>query len=203
MSPLSADPAKRLRFWFIRHGETAWSLSGQHTGRSDIPLNAHGETEARKLGHHLRKIRFSHVLTSPRDAPANWPAWGSRHRSGRTHPNGTTAITKDSFPSTFARNGQAGTYSATVVRTAKRQRNSLADRLIGHLGALIGNVALFSHGQFGAVLATRWIGLAVAHGENLPLDPASLSILSHDPHHPKVRVIELWNAAPASLFTDR
>ncbi|MGC2224952.1 MAG: histidine phosphatase family protein, partial [Methylocella sp.] len=65
-----------------------------------------------------------------------------------------------------------------------------------HLRALDGNVALFSHGQFGCVLAARWIGLPVLEGQHFALGPASLSILGHEPSHPKVRVIELWNAAP-------
>src|SRR6476620_8244964 len=54
-----------LRLYLIRHGETQWSLSGQYTGRKDIPLTAHGEDEARALGLRLRDITFTHVLTSP------------------------------------------------------------------------------------------------------------------------------------------
>ena len=58
--------SKLLQLYFIRHGETEWSLSGQHTGRTDIPLTARGEDEARELGPHLREIEFARVLTSPR-----------------------------------------------------------------------------------------------------------------------------------------
>ena len=54
-----------VRLYLIRHGETAWSLSGQHTGRTDLPLTAHGEDEARTLGPRLRGVHFAHVLTSP------------------------------------------------------------------------------------------------------------------------------------------
>jgi len=54
-----------LRLYFMRHGETEWSISGQYTGRTDIPLTAHGEEEARALGRRLQGISFSHVLTSP------------------------------------------------------------------------------------------------------------------------------------------
>ena len=53
------------RLYFVRHGETAWSLSGQHTGRTDIPLTEQGERDARKLAKRLRPVRFSHVFTSP------------------------------------------------------------------------------------------------------------------------------------------
>ncbi len=71
-----------------------------------------------------------------------------------------------------------------------------ADRLIGRLGALHGNVALFSHGQFGSVLVARWIGLPVLMGQHFALRPASLSVLRHEECHPDVRVIALWNSVP-------
>ena len=62
---MTTNPAKPLRICLIRHGETAWSVTGRHTGRTDIPLSANGENEARKLGHYLRDIPFAHVLSSP------------------------------------------------------------------------------------------------------------------------------------------
>jgi probable phosphoglycerate mutase len=74
-----------------------------------------------------------------------------------------------------------------------------ADRLIRHLCTLRGNVALFSHGEFAGVLASRWIGLSVADGAHFSLDTASLSILAQNPSHPEVRAIALWNAVPAVL----
>jgi broad specificity phosphatase PhoE len=64
MSRTTSNPMP-LRLYFIRHGETEWSRSGQYTGRTDIPLTAHGEDEARKVGQRLRDIPFAHVLTSP------------------------------------------------------------------------------------------------------------------------------------------
>ena len=74
------------------------------------------------------------------------------------------------------------------------QISDRADRLIAHLRTLDGKVALFSHGQFGCVLAARWIGLPVIEGPHFVLGTASLSILGFDPDHPKVPVIALWNA---------
>ena len=71
-----------------------------------------------------------------------------------------------------------------------------ADRLIAHVRTMEGDVALFSHGQFGAVLAARWIGLEVVEGQHFSIGPASLSLLSYDIDHPTVPVIGLWNAAP-------
>jgi probable phosphoglycerate mutase len=69
-----------------------------------------------------------------------------------------------------------------------------ADRLITRLGTLDGNVALFSRGQCGCVLAARWIGLPTIEGQHFALSPASLSMLGHEPDHPGVQVITLWNA---------
>ena len=71
-----------------------------------------------------------------------------------------------------------------------------ADRLITHVRTMEGDVALFSHGQFGAVLAARWIGLEVVEGQHFSIGPASLSLLSYDTDHPKFPSLALWNAAP-------
>jgi broad specificity phosphatase PhoE len=74
------------------------------------------------------------------------------------------------------------------------QVSDRADRLIARLRTMNGNIALFSHGQFGCVLAARWIGLPVFEGPHFVLGTASLSVLGYDPDHPKVPVIALWNA---------
>jgi probable phosphoglycerate mutase len=72
-----------------------------------------------------------------------------------------------------------------------------ADRLIARLLAVGGNIALFSHGQFGCVLAVRWIGMPAIEGQHFMLSAASLSVLGFEPTHPDVPVIALWNAVPA------
>ena len=74
------------------------------------------------------------------------------------------------------------------------QVSDRADRLIARLRTMDGNIALFSHGQFGCVFAARWIGLQVIEGPHFVLGTASLSVLGYDPDHPKVPVIALWNA---------
>jgi len=76
------------------------------------------------------------------------------------------------------------------------QVSKRADRLIAHVQMMEGDVALFSHGQFGAALAVRWIGLEVVEGRHFSIGPASLSLLSYDIDHTTVPVIALWNAAP-------
>jgi probable phosphoglycerate mutase len=76
-----------------------------------------------------------------------------------------------------------------------------ADGLIARLRMLKGKVALFSHGQFGGVLAVRWIGLPLVQARHFSLDTASVSIFGFNPHYPEVPVIALWNAASHTLFT--
>ncbi|HUW97785.1 MAG TPA: histidine phosphatase family protein [Acidiferrobacter sp.] len=193
--------SKPLRLYLIRHGETEWSLSGRHTGRTDIPLTANGEVEARELGKRLRDVAFDQVLTSPlkralqtctlvgldktSDEEPDLAEWdygdyeGQRSLdilNGRPDWN----VYRDGCP-----------HGETPVQVSDR-----ADRLVARLRALTGNIALFSHGQFGSVLAARWIGLAVVQAQHFTLGTASLSIFTFDPHHPAVPVIALWNAAP-------
>jgi probable phosphoglycerate mutase len=74
-----------------------------------------------------------------------------------------------------------------------------ADHLIARLRELAGNVALFSHGQFGRVLAARWIDLPVAQGQHFAMDAASISVLGFEAAHPHRRVISLWNATASAL----
>ena len=193
-----------LRLYLIRHGETAWSLSGQYTGRTDIPLTAHGEDTARELGQRLRNVSFAHVLTSPLmraqqtcalagllAAPKIEPdlaEWDNGDDEGRT-----PADVLASRPNwDLFRDGSP--HGETPSQISAR-----ADRFIARLRVLDGNVALFSHGHFGRVLAARWIGLPVTQAEHFRLNTASLSILSYDPHHPEVAVIELWNSVAESL----
>jgi broad specificity phosphatase PhoE len=201
---LTATQNTLLRLYLVRHGETEWSLSGQHTGRTDISLTARGEDGARELGQRLRGIQFARVLTSPRQRARRTCELARLGPAAEIEPNlvewdygdyegqHSVDIRKKRPDWNLFRDGcPRGEMPAQV--------SDRADRLIAHLHALDGNVALFSHGQFGCVLAARWIGLPVLEGQHFALGAASLSILGHEPSHPKVRVIALWNAAPASL----
>ena len=189
-----------LRLYLVRHGETEWSLSGQHTGRTDLALTPRGEDQARSLQPVLRAISFEHVLTSPARR-AQWTCalaglggsaeiepdlaeWDYGEYEGRT----TRDIRQDRPGWTVFRDGCPGGESVSAVTVR-------ADRLIARGATLHGNVALFSSGQFGCSLAARWIGLTVLEAQHLVLGTASVSVLAYSPVHPDLRVIAHWNQA--------
>jgi probable phosphoglycerate mutase len=188
-----------VRIYFVRHGETEWTISGQHTGRTDIPLTARGEQESSWLCQRLKDIPFAHKFTSP------------RVRARRTCEMAGLSPLAEIAPdlAEWDYGDYEGARSVDIRRIRSdwnifrdgcpngetpSQISARADRLIARLRALNGNIALFSHGQFGCVLAARWIALPVAHARNLSLSTASLSILGSDPRHSDVPVIALWNA---------
>ena len=195
-----------LRLYLIRHGETEWALTGRHTGLTDIPLTANGEDEARELGKHLLGIQFAHVLTSPLKRARQTCELAGLDKVPKIEPDLTewdygdyegkrsVDIRKDRPDWDVFRDGCP--HGEMPARVSER-----ADRLIAHLRTLDGKVALFSHGQFGGVLAARWIGLPLVEAWHFPLDTASLSIFSFNPHHPEVPIIALWNAASDNIFT--
>jgi len=187
-----------LHLYLIRHGETEWALSSRHTGHSDIPLTANGENQARKLAPQLQGISFAHVLTSPLKR--------ARQTCNLVDLNGVPEIEPDLVEWNY------GDYEGKKSVNIRRERpdwdvfrdgcpngempaqvSARADRLIARLRKLDGNVALFSHGQFGGVLGARWIGLPLENARHFSLGTASVSILGYDPDHPEVPVISLWN----------
>jgi probable phosphoglycerate mutase len=188
-----------LRLHLIRHGETEWSLSGRHTSRTDLPLTPRGEQAARHLGERLRAIGFARVFTSPRlrarqtcelaglgsaaEIEPDLKEWDYGDYEGRR-----TADIHQTWPGwdLFLEGGPNG--------ESPGQISDRADRLIARLRALEGEIALFTHGHFGAVLGVRWLGLPVGTGRHFPLGTASLSILGSVPGPPNVPVILLWNS---------
>lgn len=193
-----------LKLYLVRHGETAWSLSGRHTGRTDIALTAHGEGEARALAPLLAGIEFSRVLTSPRQR--------ARQTCVLAGLGGEQEIEPDLAEWDY---GDFEGEILSTIRTHQPDWNIFqngcpqgetpadisvrADRLIARLRTMRGNIALFSHGHFGPALAARWIGSPVVEGQHFSLGTAALNILSYDPGHPEISVIALWNATPALL----
>lgn len=193
-----------LQLYLLRHGETEWSISGQHTGRTDLPLTTHGEEEARTVGPRLRGVRFAHVLTSP------------LHRARQTCELAGFGAAAEIEPDLAEWN--YGDYEGKLSVNIREQQpywtvledgcpggempaqvSARADRLIARLREMDGNIALFSHGQFGCVLAARWIGFPLAEARHFLLSTASLSILGYEPSHPEVPVIALWNASSHQL----
>jgi len=188
--------------YLVRHGETAWSLSGQHTGRTDLPLTANGERESHELAVRLRGAHFSHVLSSPRRRAqqtcelaglgrqqqidvdlAEWEYgdYESRRTAEIHEIRPDWNIFQDGCP-----------HGELPIQVSDR-----ADRLIARLRKLDGNIALFTHGHFGAVLGVRWIGLPLLQAQHFSLASASLSILGEDPRRPGMPVLALWNAKSA------
>ncbi|CAN5632863.1 hypothetical protein BH09VER1_BH09VER1_15100 [soil metagenome] len=196
--PNSKRPISPLCIYLIRHGETKWTLTGQHTGFTDIPLTSPGENEARDLGKHLQDIVFAQVLTSPlkrarqtcelvglKPAPEIEPdlaEWNYGDYEGKL-----------SIDIRAQRPGWSVFRDGCPNGEMPAQVSARADRLIARLRTLNGNIAIFSHGQFGGVLAARWIGLPLAEARHFPLGTASVSVLGQDPHHPEVSVVALWN----------
>jgi len=184
--------------YYIRHGETAWSLSGRHTGTTDIPLTARGAAEARALAPRLSAIAFVRVLTSPRERA---------RRTCELAGLGAQAVIEPDLVE-----WNYGAYEGLVSAEIRRQRPdwnlfrdgcpggespqevaARADRLIARLRQLDGPVALFSHGHFGRMLGARWVGFEPAQGQRLLLDPASVSILGYEHESRDEPVLAKWN----------
>jgi broad specificity phosphatase PhoE len=181
--------------YIIRHGETAWSASGQHTGRSDIPLTEQGERNALCLAPTLSKTTFSAVFTSP------------SHRARRTAELagfGAKAMVEPGLAE-----WDYGKYEGLTTAQILAQNpgwdlfrdgcpcgesvadiSARADRVLTHLRRMSGNILLFSSGHISRVIATRWLGLDAAAGRLFSLGTASLSILGNEHASPSMI---LWN----------
>jgi probable phosphoglycerate mutase len=183
--------------YVARHGETAWSLSGQHTGLTDLPLTERGERNARRLSDRLYGITFARVLTSPlqravrtcelagfgksAEIDLDLLEWNYGQYEGRT-----TAEIHSTRPGwQLFRDGCPG--GETPESVAQR-----ADRVVRRVRAIRGDVLLFSSGHFLRMLAARWLGLEPVAGKYFLLGTASLSALGfeHDPSQP---VIRFWD----------
>jgi broad specificity phosphatase PhoE len=186
--------------YLARHGETAWTISHQHTGRTDLPLTPQGEAEAGRLRQRLEGLTFAAVLTSPLrravrtcELAGFGPAaaieaelfeWNYGEYEGRT----SADIHTERAGWQLFRDGAPGGESPAQI-------GSRADRVIRRVRTIEGNTLLFSSGHFLRVLAARWLGLEPGAGKYLFLDTASLSALGyeHDQSHP---VIRLWDEIP-------
>jgi probable phosphoglycerate mutase len=183
--------------YLARHGETAWSLSGQHTGRTDLPLTERGERNARALGERLRGLTFAKVYTSPlQRAARTCELAGFGHAAeidpdlvewdyGQYEGRRTAEIHAERPDWQLFRDGCPGGESPGEI-------GARADRVVGRMRAVNGDVLVFSSGHFLRVLAARWLGLDAAGGRYLLLSTASLSALAYE-HNLAEPAIRLWN----------
>jgi probable phosphoglycerate mutase len=182
--------------YLVRHGETAWTITGQHTGLTDIPLTEHGREAARRLGPVFARHHFEQILTSPlMRARETCELAGFRGRA-QVDPDlvewnygdyeGLTAKQiLDLSPGWFLfRDGCPGGERPEDV-------GARVDRVIARARSLQGHVALFAHGHVFKVLAARWLGLPVASGAHFIIDTATLNILSY---YQGVPALKRWNA---------
>jgi probable phosphoglycerate mutase len=202
-APANNVISRRLRIFFFRHGETEWSRVARHTGKTDIPLTAHGEEQARKLRPWVAAIAFSHVLASPRLRARATCELSGASKNPETEPDLAEWDYGDydgrrSVDIVESRPGWNLFFDGCPNGESPVEVGDRADRLIARLRMMSGDIALFSHGQFGAVLGARWIGLEVIEARHFSVGPASMSLLSADPDHSEVPVIALWNAAAGS-----
>jgi probable phosphoglycerate mutase len=183
--------------FLARHGETAWSLTGQHTGRTDLPLTERGERNAHALGERLSGLKFAKVFTSPllrarrtcelagfgsaATVDQDLVEWDYGEYEGRR----TSEIRADRPEWQLFRDGCPGGESPDEV-------GARADRVVSRLRAVPGDVLIFSSGHFLRVLAARWLGLEPAGGRLFLLSTASLSALGYE-HNISQPVICLWN----------
>jgi probable phosphoglycerate mutase len=183
--------------YLARHGETAWTLSGQHTGLTDVPLTEHGEQDARRLGERLRGLSFARVLTSPLQRAArtcelagfgsaaevdrNLLEWDYGDYEGRT----SADIHKERPDWDLFRDGCPRGETAADV-------GARVDRVIGRVRAVQGDTLLFSSAHVLRVLAARWLGLGPQAARYFLLTTASLSALGYE-HNRSQPVIRLWD----------
>ncbi len=190
-----SDRAQSTRLWLVRHGATAWSVAGRHTGRTDVPLTPEGERQAELLARRVAPKRFDLVLASPLQRARETCRLAGQLAGAHLEPDlmewdygayeGRTAeeIRQTAPGWTIWSGGAAG--GETIDQVAAR-----ADRVIARSLAVGGDVALFGHGHVLRILAARWLRLEPIEGRRFALDTASLSVVGHEQG---ARVVRSWN----------
>ncbi|MRK02980.1 histidine phosphatase family protein [Aeromicrobium sp. S22] len=185
------------QLWLVRHGETEWSLSGQHTSTTDLPMTASGEAGARTLAPLLAEFDFTQVLTSPRQRArrtaelAGFPdaepdedlvEWSYGDYEGLTTPQIQESVPGWSIWSHPSPGGE------TAAEVSER-----LDRVVARARAAEGKTLVFAHGHSLRALAARWLEVDVAEGRHFALDTSTISVLGVDRGTPVVR---RWNVQP-------
>jgi probable phosphoglycerate mutase len=190
------------RVFLVRHGETEWSVTGQHTGRTDIPLTEEGRRQAERLGARLARERFALVLVSPLKR-----ALETARLAGFAigEKESVAAVDPDLVEWDY------GAYDSLTAAEIRRERPgwtpwhggfpggetledlaARADRVLGRVRPVDGDVALFAHGHILRIIAARWLGQPAVEGSHYSLATATLSVLGWERETP---VIDRWNEA--------
>ena len=186
---------QRHALWLIRHGETEWSVTKRHTGRTDIALTATGERQAAALGRHLARRAFALVLCSPLQRARetcrlagysdvatctdDLLEWDYGAYEGRTTSEIRTEVPGWSIWTSSVPGGE------TIEQVGRR-----AERVIKEAVAVDGDVALFAHAHILRILTACWLDLPPDAGRLFALSTASVSVLGHER---ETRVISVWN----------
>jgi broad specificity phosphatase PhoE len=192
-----------VNLFAVRHGETAWSLSGQHTGTTDLPLTDKGRRLAERLRPALAKEKFALVLVSPLQR--------ARETCALTGLGDQAVVEPDLMEWNYGR------YEGLTFKQIHEQRpgwlifrdgcpggetpeqvGGRVDRVIIRVRAVNGSVALFAHGHVLRVLVARWIGLPAAGGQHFRLDTGTLCVLGY---YRDVAAVKIWNGPPVGADT--
>ena len=186
---------KLPKVYLVRHGETAWSISGQHTGRTDISLTHQGEQAAQELGVRLKELSFAKVFTSPLQRA---------RRTGELAGFGDAEIDLDLMEWHYGAYEGLRTVDIRIERPGWRifedgcpggetllEVATRAERVIARIRALDNDVLIFAHSHILRILIARWIALPALEARRLSLSTASLTILGydHDLDEPVIRLL--------------
>jgi probable phosphoglycerate mutase len=186
------------KVFLARHGDTAWTESRQRTGRTDLPLNEHGEERARHLGERLQRFSFAHVFTSPLQRAAKTCALAGFGEVAEVDPDLvewdygsyegklTRQILKERPGWEMFRDGCPGGESPKDVAAR-------ADRFIARARGIEGDVLAFSSAHIIRMIAARWLGLPPGAGRFFFCRPASVGVLAFEHNNRDEPIIGLWN----------
>lgn len=184
-----------MAIWLVRHGETEWSLSGQHTSSTDLPLTPEGELQAAAIGRLLAGRPFEGVLSSPKRRALDTARLAGFHERAKVtesllefdygeYEGLTTRQIWEARPDwQLFRDGCPGGETPAQVQAR-------VDAFLAEVGSIGGNVLLFGHGHCFRSIAARFLGLPIRAAAQLRLDAGSVSILANDRDGP---TLVMWN----------
>ena len=184
-----------MSVYVIRHGETAWSLNGRHTGTTDIPLTDNGRRLAERLRPVLAKEAFARVFVSPMRRARETCELAGLGNAAVIDPD-LVEWNYGEYEGLTPKQIHEGAPGWLIFRDGcpggetPEQVGARADREIARVRAVEGNVALFAHGHVLRVFAARWIGLPAGAGEHFLLDTGTLSILGY---YREIPAVSVWN----------